>query len=340
MAGIVEVAARAGVTPSVVSRLLNGDPALRIRPETRDRILAAAKAADYAPNHAARALRQARVGALGVAVHDIHNPVYAEILAGAEDEARRAGYVLMLANVAGLASDDDTVRRVFRGGAIDGLMMQRENEQSDAVVARAASASVPLVVLNERVGKAMSGVALDDRAGAFVATSHLIELGHRRIAHLRAAGRNSRSRDRQAGWSDALRAAGLSSDPALVAAGGPTAESGYAGMSELLAREVPFSAVFVGSMLAAVGAINAAFHRSVPVPDRLSVIGFHDAPLASYLRPALTVVRMPTRELGLEAVRLLLGRLDGGPHRQQLVRSPQPEIVRRESTAAPRRADR
>jgi DNA-binding LacI/PurR family transcriptional regulator len=111
-------------------------------------------------------------------------------------------------------------------------------------------------------------------------------------------------------------------------------------MSELLAREVPFSAVFVGSMLAAVGAINAAFHRSVPVPDRLSVIGFHDAPLASYLRPALTVVRMPTRELGLEAVRLLLGRLDGGPHRQQLVRSPQPEIVRRESTAAPRRADR
>lgn len=335
MARIVDVAALAGVTPSVVSRLLNGDPSLRIRPETRDRILAAARDMEYVPNHAARALRRSRVGALGLALHDIHNPVYTEILAGAEAEARRAGYVLMLASVESLASDDEMFRRVLHGGAIDGLMMQRDSAKSDAaVMAHAASAGVPVVVLNERVGKSLAGVAVDDRSGAFAATSHLIELGHTRIAHLRAAGRNSRSRDRQAGWEDALRVGGLSADPQLVAAGGPTAESGHAGLSELFARGVDFTAVFAGGMLSAVGAVNAAFAHGQPVPEQLSVVGFHDAPLTNYLRPALTVVRMPIRQLGESAVRLLIERLDGKPPRQEMVSSPAPELVRRESSAA------
>lgn len=336
MARIVDVAGRAGVTPSVVSRLLNGDPTLRVRPETRARVLAAAEELQYAPNHAARALRRASVGTLGLAVHDIHNPVYGEIIAGAEAAAREQGCVLMLADVDSLASDDDTFRRVVHGGAIDGLMLQRNGLSSDQVVTRVAESHVPLVILNERVRSPLSGVAVDDRHAAALATRHLLALGHREVAHLGVGGRNSRARDRQAGWRDAMTGAGLEARSDLVCVGGVRPETGYRGLMDLLAGARPPTAVFAGSLLSAVGALTAARDAGLGVPDDLSILGFHDAWFAEHVFPPLTVVRLPLREMGRQAVRLLGEHAAGAPPRQVLISDPRPELVPRGSTAPPR----
>jgi DNA-binding LacI/PurR family transcriptional regulator len=335
MGRIVDVARLAGVTPSIVSRLLNGDPTLRIRPETRDRVLAAAEDLDYAPNRAARALRGGGAGTLGVAVHDILNPVYGEIIAGAEAAARERGYVLMLADVDSLASDD-TFRRVVRGGAIDGLMVQRDGLSSDRMVTRVAEAHVPVVILNERVSSPLSGVAVDDRQAAALATRHLIALGHTEVAHLDVGGRNSRARDRKAGWRDAMTGAGLDPRPDLLRVGGVVPETGYRGLMELLSGAQSPTAVFAGSLLAAVGALTAARDAGLAVPDDLSIIGYHDAWFAEHVVPPLTVMRLPLREMGRQAVLLLAERATGTAPRQIMISEPQPELVRRGSTAPPR----
>ncbi|REF35435.1 LacI family DNA-binding transcriptional regulator [Thermasporomyces composti] len=340
MATITDVARRAGVSPSVVSRLLNNDPTLRIRDDTRARVLRVVEELDYAPHHAARALRRSQVGALGLAVPDMHNPVYAAILEGARPAATEHGYLLMLTSLDDLASNTTMSRRIVRGGAIDGLLVQRDSPTAARVVDRITARRMPVVVLNERVRAPIAGVAVDDRAAARLATRHLLELGHTEIAHLRVRGNNSRSRDREAGWRDALKEAGLTPRAELVANGGAVPESGFHGLLELLRRPRPPTAVFVGSVLAAVGALTAARHAGLTVPDDLSIIGYHDTWLAEHVDPPLTVVRLPLVDMGREAVRLLVDLINGRPAQQVLLDTPTPELVVRASTAPPRRARR
>lgn len=334
MASIVEVARAAGVTPGVVSRLLNGDPELRVRPETRERVLAAVRDLEYTPNYAARALRRARVGTLGLAVPGISNPVYNAIVEGAQSAVSERGYVLLLADVLELARDNETFARVMRSGAIDGLIMLRAGSSVDQVVAKVAAERVPTVLVNDR-SRTLTSVGVDDRAGARLATEHLIELGHRDIAQLRLDGRFSRARDRIKGWEDALQAAGLEPDPALIVDGGHTSDAGYAGMQRLLAARRPPTAVFAASVLSAVGAITAAREAGLRVPEDLSVVGYHDVFFAQHLTPALTVVRLALHAMGRTAVQVLLDLLDGRPARHVMVTEPGPELVVRGSSGPP-----
>jgi LacI family transcriptional regulator len=330
---ITDVARRAGVTPAVVSRVLNADPKLQVRAETRDRVLAAARELEYTPSHAARALRQSRSGTLGLAVHDMANPLYGEIILGAQKAAADAGYVLLLADIDGLARRDETFHRAVHGGAIDGLLLQRAGTASDSRIIRTASPRIPMVLLNDR-SSTLASVALDDLAGARLATRYLLDLGHTRIAHLRIGG-TQRSGSRVRGWRDALHRAGVEPEPAWLVDGGHTVETGVEGMRALLARRPLPTAVMVGNVLAAIGAMTAAREAGLDVPGRLSVIAFHDVLYAAHLVPALTTVAMPLRELGAAAVALLVERLDGGVPRQVVVRDPAPALRVRGSTAPP-----
>lgn len=331
---ITDVARAAGVTPAVVSRVLNADPTLKVRAETRERVLAAARDLDYTPSHAARALRRSRSGALGLAVHDLGNPVYTEILAGAQKAASDAGYVLLLADIDGLASGDQTFRDVLHGGAIDGLLLQRAGTAADRTVTREASSRIPTVLLNDR-STHLASVALDDAGGARVATQHLIDLGHTRIGHLSVGG-TGRSGARVRGWRQALSAAGLAAEPRWLLDGGHNVELGYEGMRRLLAAPNRPSGVVVANVIAAVGALTAARDAGVAVPGEMSLVAMHDVTYAAHLTPPLTTVAMPLREIGSTAVALLLEQFDGGAPRHVVVRDPAPKLVRRGSTAAPR----
>lgn len=336
MATVVEVARRANVSPGIVSRLLNEDPTLRVRDDTRERILRAASELDYSPNIAARTLRMSRSGTIGLAVHDASNPIYSEIIAGAQSEATSAGCALMLADIDALADGGAIFRRMVSSGSIDGLLLQRAGTGSDAFVSKVAAKRVPVVALNDRMEGAVGSVGVDDYAAASLAMRHLLELGHRDIAFLSVDGELPRSELRRQAWEDALRDAGSPVDPSLIVDGGHTTDSGYAGMRAILERDEKPTAVFAANVLAGVGALTACRDHGVRVPEEVSIVGLHDFPLAAHLSPGLTIVKLPLFEMGARAVRLLLMQLDDGVSRHEIVDDPPPLLVVRQSTARKR----
>lgn len=335
MSTIADVGRRAGVTPSVVSRVLNGDPSLRVRPETRERVVAAAHELDYTPNHAARALRQSRVGTLGLAVHDVSNPVYAPLIAGAQRAASTHGYVLVLADVPELARDSQTFARVVGSGAIDGLLLLPAGVEADRVVEQAVSERLPAVVVNDR-SLTLPSVELADRAAMSLATDHLLDLGHRDLAALRLDGAGHRSRHRTEGFERVVQGRGVPVPDERLLDGGHTVASGRAAMQGLLSQASPPTGVVAASVLAGVGALVAARDAGLDVPRDVSVVGVHDVFFAELLTPALTVVRLPLGRLGEVAVERLAGLIAGeaASKPQLLLDDPAPELVLRGSTAS------
>jgi LacI family transcriptional regulator len=176
-------------------------------------------------------------------------------------------------------------------------------------------------------------VVLDDARAAGMAVQHLIELGHRRIAHLAGPDEADTARRRATGYRRALRAAGLEVDPTLEFGGDYTPAGGAAAMAMLLAHPNPPTAVFVANVASAIGALAMAAESGVQVPRQLSLVAVHDAALAAYLTPALTTVRMPLRELGARGVHMLFEVDETAPVRE-VVASPMQLLVRA-STAEP-----
>lgn len=340
MATVSDVARLAGVSPGIVSRVLNEDETLRVRDETRRKIVDAATKLDYTPNHAARALRRSRVGVIGLAVHNASNPVYEEIIQGAQDEALRAGYMLVLADIDALATNEKVFKQVISSGALDGLLLQRAGTASDVFVARVASERLPMILMNEKSNTGEGSVAADDFAAAHLATTHLIALGHKSIGLLRMSGDHVRSSVRFAGWSEAQLAAGQIPDLNLIRDCGQTIESGFTGMSQLLADRPEVSAVLVSNVMAAVGALRACADRNLAVPTDISIIAVHDADAAQYAVPRLSVVRLPLVEMGRQSMALMLELLEKKPSRQITITDPPPELILRESTAPPGEAGR
>lgn len=329
-----DVARIAGVSQAVVSRLLRGDETLRIREETRNRVLEVAAQLRYTPNEVARALRRAESGILGMAVHDTSNPVYSEIMAGAQEEASASGYALLLADADELARSDRTFERIVRGNRIDGLLLQRGSSTADETIAKIAATRLPLLLVNDRTRGEIGSVALDDDDATYLATRHLVELGHTAIAHLKLGNPKARSEARTRGWRRALREAGLPDGSQLR--GGHTPEEGAAALPRLLASGTAPTGVVVSNVLAAVGAMTAAREAGLRIPEDLSIVAVHDVFFARHLSPPLTVVRLPLRELGRRSVAAILRQLEGAPARHEIITELAPELIVRGSTA-PRR---
>jgi LacI family transcriptional regulator len=338
MTTVTDVAARAGVAPSVVSRVLNEDSTLRIRPETRERIIRVVEELGYIPNFAGRALRQARTGALGLIVPDVTNPVYADVLRGAEQAASDAGYLILLGSAEGMTEREDAYKRFANEGRIDGVLLQRNNVIDDAVLARLSDTRVPTVLINSRLDGMPGSVTLDDAKGASVAVSHLIELGHSKIAHLSGPARVDWAARRNQGYRAALASTGVRARPTWVVEAGYDEEGGHDAMLKLLRGRSRPTAVFVATVRAAFGALAAARAEGLRVPDELSLVAVHDTWTAEHTWPPLTTVKMPLFEMGRLATTSLIARISGDAEPTDLVvRQPLPILVRRESTAPPAR---
>jgi len=330
-----DVAKRAQVSVSLVSRILSGDTTVRARPETQRRVQAAADALGYQPHGAARALRLARAGALGLVVHEVSNPIHAEIIRGAQAAATARGQVLLLSDAPGLAANADAFAQLVGTGRIDGLMWQGSGEDyDDDLVARAAR-QLPTVLVNSRSRAGVPALRLDDERAARIAVEHLIGLGHRDIGFLGGRPGADLTDRRYAGYRAALSAHALPIRPEWTVEREWDAPAGHAAMAELLAATPRPTAVFVANVVIAVGALAAAREAGVAVPDELSLIAVHDAWFVEHGSPPLTTVRLPLHRLGEEAVRLLLSGDTSGAAGGVVLAEPVPELLVRGSTTAP-----
>jgi LacI family transcriptional regulator, galactose operon repressor len=328
---LVDVALTAGVSKSIASRVLNGDPALLVRPETRERVLRAASELGYRPHAAARGLKRAETGALGLLVPPLTNPVYVRIIRGAFERALERDFVVLLVEDVDPAQADRTASRLVQAGRIDGLMIASA-EPGHPLLRSVRRDRVPHVFVNRGVAKSGRNVVIDEARASAAALDHLLRLGHRRIGHVAGPHTLDTARRRTRGFVDAAATHGLAIEVAEADFG---ERGGAAAAHELLGRSPDVTALYTSTLSQAVGVYHAAWQLGLDVPAELSLVGYDDMPLAEYLRPPLTTVRTPLAELGAVAVDALVEQLLGGEPRDVVVDA-QPEVVVRSSTGAPR----
>jgi len=307
-ARIADVAARAGVGVATVSRVLNGHA--NVRPATRDRVLDAIRTLNYRPSSVARNLSLQRTMVIGALLPWFTNPSAVQRVRGIVDGLSGSAYDLMVFDI----ESEDRQRRAFelfdRGDRADGLLVVSTNPP-DLEVERINAAGLPCVLV-DAVHASLPSIAVDDVAGGEMATRHLIELGHRRIALIGDPPPEFRfdwSRDRTRGYEQALSRAGIDVRPEYVREGTRLLHVARGIAAELLALPERPTAVFAASDTQAIGAIEAARARGIRVPEELSVIGFDDIEVASYV--GLTTVRQPLFESGRRGAELLLRALSG-----------------------------
>lgn len=304
---IYDVADLAGVSPTTVSRYLNGD---RVR--TSESIRAAIRELGFAPSRAARSLKLGLTHSVGVVVPDVTNPFFAAVVKGAESISRQGAYNIFLCNTEESSEREESVLRDLVG-RVDGIILAPATEPG-SISPTLRNAGVPIVFLDREVrdSDGFDSVLVDNEGGMRAAAEHLLALGHTRIALISGPLDTTPGRGRHDGFVTTLADAGIDIDPSLVQMGDFRQEGGYQAALRLLALERPPTAIVSANNLMTVGALRALHAMRTRVPDDVSVVGFDDLDLAELLAPPLTVVDRPTDEQGALAMRLLLNRLEAG----------------------------
>ena len=328
-ATIRDVAHKARVSSATVSRYLNGN--LQLPEETASRIRHAIEALSYAPSVLAQALSTGRSRTLGIIVPDIANPFFAQLASAAEREAFTHGYALMLCSTESHPERERHYLAELRAQRLDGTLFISEYIVGAGVAEQLAGIGNLVLVDEGLEGFGGVMVLVQNAEGARLATEHLLELGHRRIAYVGGPPHLLTSRERVAGFEAALRAAGLTPDPRCMVHGPYRERTGVDALGNFLELDVPPTAVFASSDVAAFGVLREARGRGLRVPGNLSVVGFDDVWVSQMLSPALTTVSQPIDALGAEAIRALLGLIRGEPVSIWQRRLPV-RLVTREST--------
>ena len=330
-----DVAALADVDPSVVSRVLNDNPRLSITPETRARVVAAIKELDYRPNVMARGLRLSRTWTIGLVLPDLTNPVYGQMVKGAQIRAQGAGYAVVVGSPLNAHSIEPSFARLLEEGRFDGLLVASAMLDGDDI-RELATGAPPVVIVNRRVDGVEASVILDDAAGSSLATGHLLGLGHERLAHIGGPADVDTSVRRREGFERAA-ARDRAAQTVVVAGAGYDAESGYEATMRLFRGELEITGIFAANVMIAIGAIRAAEELGKAIPGDMSIVALHDFQLAAFTQPPLTTVAMPLEELGAAAVDVLLARIEGGSGESRVITTP-PALILRKSTGPPPRA--
>jgi LacI family transcriptional regulator len=338
MPGIVDVARKAGVSITTVSRTFSPVSNYPVAQATRQRVLAAAAALQYSPSALARALVTRRSRIVGVLLGDIVDPYFAEIVRGIEDVARRAGYLVIVCNT---SRDPGTERRyisalrdyradaiLFLGGDIFDEANRRALERDLATAA--SQGTVAVGVAGDRVG--LPAFDIDHAGAAEEMTRYLIGLGHERIAFLGGLPSVSTARERLSGFRAGMAAAGLSLD--LAEDGDFTYAGGQMAAARVLSRVPLPTALFAANDQMALGALAACRQAGLEVPREITVVGFGNTSAAEHAVPALSTVSMPRHQLGVEAMQAVLDALAVESTRVTPRRLPF-YLVIRESSAPP-----
>jgi len=321
---IRDVARLAEVSHQTVSRVLNDHPS--IREETRQRVLRAMEALQYRPNRAARALVTSRSHTIGVLSASTAEYGPARAIAAIEDAARELGYTVNTANLASQTSEAiaDAIEHLMLQ-AIEGLVVIAPQVRVFDVLAGMAI-GVPFVSL-QSTGAQDERLAVDQIAGAHMATRHLVDLGHREIIHLAGPQDWIEAEARMRGFLDAISDADIRTHPPIL--GDWSADFGYFAGRELLRRR-DFTGVFAANDQMAIGFMHAVRDAGLDVPGDISIVGFDDIPLAAHVWPPLTTIHQDFRQVGRRAVALLLraARHESAGEPEPIV----PELVVRDSS--------
>lgn len=308
-ATIADVARRAGVDRAVVSKVLSGDPALRVREETRERVRLAAVDLHYLPNFHARGLARAQAGTISLLVA-AGNPLIVPVMAGAEDVAAERGLLLWTATHEGHLTERHL--RFLRGGAVDAALIMGLGADEDAE-RLFGDARVPAILVNRRARGAERWVILDDERAAEIATLHLIEHGHSRIGLAGGPAEVDTAERRRLGYLRAMAAAGLAIDPAWVVSADYTPAGGAAAARAFVEADDPPTAIVAADANEGLGVWHALHDLGRSIPADVSLIAIHRLPDEDFRVPAMTCVEMPLRRLGQRATELVLDRAWDAP---------------------------
>lgn len=332
-ARLVDVAARSGVTKSIVSRIINNDETLRTRPETRERVLSAAAELGYRPHASARALSLARAGALALLIPDLANSVYAAITRGALERASAHDFALLIAEDPG-TDDEDRYLDLAVTGRVDGLLVASARPGHPLVERLMADPlPVPHVFVNREVAGSGRNIGVDMAGASGAVVDFLIARGHSQIGITAGPPDLAPSHARLVGFQDRMRHHNL--NESAVMSGQFTEQGGYDATRRLLADRPEVTAIYVSTFGQGVGAIQAARDSRYSVPADLSIVAYDDLPMADFLNPRLTTVAMPLHELGGIAVDALTDQLGGAAPTDRRIEGGW-EVIDRESVAAPR----
>ena len=317
MATIYDVAKRATVSVATVSSVVNDSS--YVSPELRSRVEAAIRELDYSPNLLARGLARQKTLSLGVLVPDIANFFFPEIVRGVEDKAKAAGYTMILGNSDNQSDKEELYLKLFLSNRVDGIVLVKAPGGMKPELLRMLKLSeVPIVLLDRAYEEIKTdSVLADDLGGGYLATQHLIELGHRRIALICGLPGVSTTDGRYQGYEKALREAGIPLDEALVGAGDYGSDSGHEVGLKLL-KQRP-TAVFVTNYMMTLGFLKALDERKLSTPRDVSIVSYDDFFWNDVFSPRLTCVAQPKYQLGYKAAEVLLSRIQKKHKRKQTV---------------------
>lgn len=331
MTTIRDVAREAAVSVASASRAMNGHS--NVTEATRQRVLEAARRLKYVPHSGARSLTMRRSNTIGVVLPDLFGEFFSEIIRGIDSAAHRRGLQLLLANMHGSAAETATAIQTMRG-RVDGLMVMSPMVDAD-FIADNLPKGLPAVVMNGWLdGAGHASLSIDSYAGARMMVAYLVERGFKRIAHISGPAVNTDAEERLRGFREAIGDL-LGDDNPPVLAGDFSEESGEAAGRAIAADRNGIDAVFAANDMMAVGCLTAFAEGGLAVPEDIVVAGFDDIPIARYVTPSLTTMRVHIAELGTQALETLVETIAApdrpGPTAQLLT----PELIVRQSTERP-----
>lgn len=333
MATIHDVALDAGVSPTTVSRYLNHR--IELPASTSARIDAAILKLNYRPNVLARRLSTGKTEAIGLVTPEIREPFFAELASAVEDEADRHGYTIFMSSTRSDREREIAALRRLDDRHVDGLVMMT-NTPDDGTLAKLIGRRRNVVLVDEDIpGVNVPRIFVENTEGAYEATRHLIEHGHRTIGYIGGPKGLLTVEERRAGFQRAMKEAGLTVRRDLMRLGSFSPEVARQAVLDFMAAAEPPTAIFASSDYIGIGAIKGLRDAGLRVPDDVSLVGFDDVPMTELLNPPLTAVRQPIEAMGRQSF-LVLHELLSGRQPALLTRLPV-ELIRRGSVAAPLR---
>jgi LacI family transcriptional regulator len=334
---IRDVARLAEVHPGTVSRALNEQTRGLVNPDTAERVIRAAEELGYQPNPIARGLKTNRSFTVGVLIPDLTNPLFPPIMRGLEDRLGDAGYTLLTVN-----TDNDPERErnhmaALRARQVDGVIAATARLDVE-LLAQVANDGIPVVLVNRSLEDgSLPAVTVNDRQGIGLAVEHVVSLGHKRIGHVAGPQNVSTGHQRRLGFIEAMKAAKLKAPARRISVSNAFTEGeGARTCEELLGHEPRLTAIVAANDRLAIGCYDVLEAHGLRCPEDVSIVGFNDMPFVDRLRPPLTTVRVPQREIGTVAAELLLERLaDGAQDSREILLDP--ALVVRGSTGPPAR---